>query len=411
MATGAFDMEGLLAATAPAPGARFAGFPEYYFIGGNGDPEEVPLAGLAEAAANVIAREGSKLAIYNLGGSSQGYLPLREFVVGKLNGKRGMSVTTDDVLILSGSNQGIEIVNSLFVERGDTVLVEEYSYSATLNRLRNMGANIVGVPLDADGIDMDALAAILADLAAKGVTPKFLYTIPTIQNPTGSVLPLARRHALIALARQHGFMIFEDECYADLAWVGDVPPSIYSLAPDVTVHIGSFSKSLAPALRVGYAVGDWAVLGRMAARKNDGGTGGLDQMIAAEYFTNHFDGHMARLNAALEKKRDTIVEALEREFGTAAEIYVPKGGIFVWLKIDGVDTRDLIAPAAKAGIVFNPGPDWACDREAAAAHMRLCFAMPSHETLREGVKELARVCYETTGIPLRSANVSRESAG
>ena len=190
-----------------------------------------------------------------------------------------------------------------------------------------------------------------------------------------------------------------------------MPPSIYSLAPDITMHIGSFSKSLAPALRVGYAVGDWVILGRMAARKNDGGTGGLDQMVAAEYFSSHFDDHMARLNAALEAKRDTIVEALEAEFGTAVDIYKPKGGIFVWLKIDGVDVRDLVAPAARAGIVFNAGPDWACDRDASTSHMRLCFAMPSHETLREGVKALARVCYETTGIPLRSANVSREDTG
>lgn len=409
MAT-AIDVQGLLAKGAPAPAPRFDGFPRYNFIGGHGAPEEIPVQGFIDAAASVIARDASKLAMYNFGQGAQGYLPLRQFLADKLNSRRGMSITTDDILILSGSNQGIEIFNSLFVEPGDTVLVEEYSYSATIGRLRGMGANIVGVPLDDDGIDMDALANILADLSAQGNSPKFLYTIPTIQNPTGSVLPLDRRHRLIELARQHGFVIFEDECYADLAWVSDVPPSIYSLAPDVCFHLGSFSKSLASALRLGYAVGDWSILGRMAARKNDGGTGGLDQMIVAEYFSNHFDDHMARLNAALEAKRDTLVEALEREFGTAVEIYKPKGGIFVWLKIEGVDVRDLVAPAAKAGVVFNPGPEWACDREASVSHMRLCFALPSHETLREGVRELARVCHETTGIPLRSANVSREPA-
>lgn len=402
-----FDMAGLLAKSAPAPAPRFTGFPKYFFIGGNGDQDEIPLKGLAEAAANVIARDGGKLAIYNLGQGAQGYLPLREFLVDKLNGKRGMSVSTDDILILSGSNQGITLINDLFVEEGDTVLVEEYSYSATINRLRAMGANIVGVKLDDDGIDIAALKASLEDLKGQGITPKFIYTIPTIQNPTGSVLPLDRRHALIDLAREYGFIIFEDECYADLAWVSDVPPSIYSLAPDITIHIGSFSKSLAPALRLGYAVADWSILGRMAARKSDGGTGGLDQMVAAEFFANHFDDHMAALNSALEKKRDTIIEALEREFGTSVEIYKPKGGIFVWLKIDGVDVRTLMEPAAKAGIVFNAGPDWACDKEASTSHLRLCFAMPSHEILRDGVAELARVCFEETGIPPRSANISR----
>ncbi len=403
-----FDLAGLLAASAPAPAPRFGGFPKYNFIGGNGDPGEVPVKALSEAAADVIARDGRKLAIYNLGQGPQGYEPLREFLVGKLNKRRGMSVTIDDILILSGSNQGLALVNELFVEKGDTVLIEEYTYGAVLPRIRAMGANVVGVPLDDDGIRIDALEAILKELKAKGVTPKLLYTIPTIQNPTGSVLPLDRRHALAGLARRYGFCIFEDECYADLAWVSDVPPAIYSLAPDVTVHIGSFSKTLGPALRVGYAVAEWPILGRIMARKADGGTGGLDQMIAAEYFTRHFDAHMSTLNHALHGKLDTIMEALEREFGTSTEIYKPKGGIFVWLKIEGVDVRALTAPAGEAGVVFNAGPDWACDGEAASSYMRLCFALPSHDTIRKGVAELARVCFEQTGIPPRRANVSRE---
>ncbi len=406
----AFDMAGLLAASAPAPAARFGGFADYYFIGGNGDPEQVPLDALAQAAADVIRRDGDRLAIYNLGQGPQGYLPLREFLTGKLNGKRGMSVTAEDILILSGSNQGLNIVFGLFIEPGDTVLVEEYSYGAIFPRLKALGANVVGVPLDADGIDVDTLESILDDLKAKGITPKFLYTIPTIQNPTGSVLPLGRRQSIAGLARQYGFVIFEDECYADLAWVSDVPPAIYALAPDVTVHIGSFSKTLGPALRVGYAVAEWPLLSRMTAAKSDGGTGGLDQMVAAEYFTQYFDAHMASLKPALQTKLTTMVNALEREFGTAAELYVPKGGIFLWLKIPGVDVRTLTEPAAKAGILFNAGPDWACNGEAAQSHLRLCFAMPSHETIEQGVAAFARICFEQTGIPARSANVAREKA-
>jgi 2-aminoadipate transaminase len=239
------------------------------------------------------------------------------------------------------------------------------------------------------------------------VTPKCIYTIPTIQNPTGSILPLERRHALLELARERNIAIFEDECYADLLWTRDAPPSLYALAPDQVVHIGSFSKSLAPALRVGYAVGSWLVLSRLIAMKTDGGTGALDQMIIAEYFSRFFDQHVEHLSKVLRDKLDTMVEAVEREFGTAVEMWKPEGGIFLWLKLPGqVDVTKLIKPAAEAGIVFNPGPEWVVNADSAKSSMRLCFALPSKQQIREGVAALARVCFEQTGIPVRSANVT-----
>lgn len=408
MGESSFNLDGLLARSAPAPAAPFTGFSRYNFIGGHGDPEEIPVKALAEAVARALDRDGASLAIYNMGHGPQGYPPLREFLAGKLNHRRGMSVTIDDILVLSGSGQGLEMVNSLFLDKGDTALVEEHSYASAISRIRNLGANVVGVPLDEDGIRIDALEAILKDLKARSITPKFIYTIPTIQNPTGSILPLDRREALIRLAREYGFLIFEDECYADLAWVSEAaPPALYALAPDVTLHIGSFSKTLAPSLRVGYAVAPWPILGRMIAKKSDGGTGALDQMVAAEYFTRHFDDHISTVNAALSAKLDTTIEALEQEFGTAVEIFRPKGGIFVWLRIADIDVRDLVKPAAAAGVVFNPGPEWSCNGDEAKSLMRLCFALPSHEDIRAGIAELARVSYEVTGIPRQSGNVRR----
>ena len=174
------------------------------------------------------------------------------------------------------------------------------------------------------------------------------------------------------------------------------------------MHIGSFSKSLAPALRVGYAVAEWPVLSRMIACKTDSGTGALDQMIVAEYFSKHFDNHVGALTGVLKEKLDTMVEAVEREFGTVADMWKPKGGIFLWLKLpDAVDVRKLVKPAADAGIHFNPGPEWVCNPEPAKSYMRLCFALPSKEDIRAGVAALAQVCYEQTGIPVRSANIER----
>jgi 2-aminoadipate transaminase len=301
------------------------------------------------------------------------------------------------------------MISKLLVNPGDTVLCEEFCYQGAINRFRKIGAKVEGMKLDADGIVIDALAQQLADLKAKGVTPKFIYTIPTIQNPTASILPLDRRHALIKLARDYNVAIFEDECYADLLWQGvEAPPALYALDPGCVIHLGSFSKSLAPALRLGYILSEWEIMRRLLPLKGDSGTGALDQMIVAEYFSKNFDKHLGHLNGVLHDKLKTMVEAVEREFGASAECWAPKGGIFLWIKLpEGIDTRKLLKPAAEKGIIFNEGPAWAVSPHNSTNHLRLCFAMPSKQVIKDGVAAFAQVCYEQTGIPLRSANVQR----
>ena len=393
----------------PPAAPRWSGFPKYNFIGGHNDPTRIPATALADAAATVLRRNGANLALYNSDGP-QGFRGLREFVVAKVAGRAGIACTPDDVLITSGSGQGLDLVNRLLLEPGDTVLVEEFSYAGAISKLRRLRANIVPLPLDGGGLRTDALARILEDLGRNGIVPKFIYTIPTIQNPTGSILSLERRHELIALARKHGVPIFEDECYADLLWNADAPPSLFALDPQQVIHIGSFSKTLAPALRLGYAVADWEAMSRLVAlkREADSGTGAVEQMVVAEYFAPNFARHVGELTGVLRDKLDTMVDALEKEFGTAVEPWQPDGGIFLWIKLpDAVDVRKLVQPAAAAGIVFNPGPEWACRPEAATSHMRLCFALPSKQDIRDGIAALARVCFEETGIPAQSANVRR----
>jgi 2-aminoadipate transaminase len=412
MSDSEFAYTNLYARDLPPPTPRWGGFPPYYFVGGNNDPTMIPTEALAEAAASVLRREAASLAIYNLGHGPQGYPPLRDFVADKLALRREIKCTRDDIIITSGSGQGIDMVCRLLTERGDTIIVEGYSYGGAITKFRKMGLNIVGVPLDDGGIRMDALDEILGGLKARGIAPKFIYTIPTIQNPTGSILPLDRRHRLLALAAQYGVPIFEDECYSDLIWAWDAPPALYALDPAQVIHIGSFSKSLAPALRVGYVVAQPAVLAQLQAVKGDSGTGAVDQMVIAEYFSRFYSAHVQKLTETLGEKLDEMVEALEREFGTAVEMWKPVGGIFLWFKLpDQVDVRKLVKPAADAGIVFNPGPEWACDGEAAKSYMRLCFAMPSKQVIRDGVAALAKVCFEQTGIPQRSDNVVNARRG
>src|SRR5262249_52423193 len=150
------------------------------------------------------------------------------------------------------------------------------------------------------GLDMGALAKILAELKQKGTKPKYIYTIPTVQNPTGSILSLERRHELLRLARQFDVPIFEDEGYADIVWDGAAPPSLYALDPKQVVQIGSFSKNLAPAFRLGYIAADWPALSQMMAVRIDGGTGGIDQLVAAEFFGANHQAHIRKITASLK---------------------------------------------------------------------------------------------------------------
>jgi 2-aminoadipate transaminase len=232
-----------------------------------------------------------------------------------------------------------------------------------------------------------------------------------VQNPTGTIMPESRRLELLKLSQQYGVPIFEDDCYADLIWNGERPPAIYAMATaGGVIHIGSFSKSIAPALRVGFIVAPWDVMSRMLALKTDAGSGALEQMVLAEYCAPHFTTHVPKLTKGLRAKLDTLMEALNEQFGTAAEFEDPKGGIFLWVKLpDNVDTLKLYQSALAAGVAINPGPEWSTDKAYGKSRMRLCFASPSHEQIKEGVAKLAEICRKEFGVPERIANVEKRA--
>jgi len=412
MDQGPFDFSALLPANLPPPAVRWTGLAKYNFTGGNNDADQVPVDGLIAAASAVLKREGRNLATYGLANGPQGYRPLREFVTAKLKRDADIACTADDILIVSGSLQALDLVNGALLTRGDTVIVEQDSYQGALNRLTRLGVTAVGIPLDRDGMRMDALASALADLKARGIRPKYIYTIPTVQNPTGTILSEQRRIELLRLSEQYGVPIFEDDCYADLIWDGRRPPSLHAMSQSGNViHIGSFSKSIAPALRVGFIVAPWAIMSRMLALKTDAGSGALEQMVLAEYCAPHFATHVPALRRGLRAKLDTLMETLNEQFGTAAEFDDPKGGIFLWVKLpDNVDTLKLYQAALKDGVAINPGPEWSTDKAHGASRLRLCFASPTHQQIREGVAILAEVCRREFGVPTRIANVERVSS-
>jgi 2-aminoadipate transaminase len=253
------------------------------------------------------------------------------------------------------------------------------------------------------------LDAALAALKRRAITPKYIYTIPTVQNPTATVMSEARRAELLELSRAYGVPIFEDECYADLVWDGTRPQALRAMAADDRViHIGSFSKTIAPALRLGYLVASWPLMSRILGVKSDGGSGALEQMVLAEYCQEGFDSHVRALRKTLRGKLDALIDALRAQFGTAAQFDGPAGGIFLWVKLpDSVDTTRLAQVALQSGVAINPGAEWMTEAAAGKARLRLCFAHPSDQVIREGVARLAEVCHREFGVPIRSAKGHR----
>ena len=383
------------------PSAPWEGHPKYNFIGGHSDPDLVPTEAFIESAANVFRGDPRNISMYNFDGGPQGIVPLRRFLVDKLAAHRGINTTIDEVLITSGSGLAIELINEILLEEGDTVIVEAFSFSGALGNLRRRKVKMIGVEVDHDGMRMDQLARVLEDLRAKGVRPKYIYTIPTLQNPTGAVMTMERRWRMLELSEEYGVPIFEDECYADLIFEGEYENAIRSLDDTNRVlHIGSFSKTLGPGTRLGYIVAPWEVMSRLLSRKNDAGTGVMDQMIVGDYFTNHYEEHIQEVRSALRRKCEVLGSALRESFGPTIDFEMPRGGMYLWVRLpSGVDSRKLAMPALREGVAFNPGPDWSADPEEAANYIRLCFALPSENEIWEGIEKLADVFRREGALP------------
>ena len=222
-------------------------------------------------------------------------------------------------------------------------------------------------------------------------------------------MPENRRKKIIEIAEKYNFLIIEDDCYADLTWDRKRPKSIYSFCKDDRViYCGSFSKSIAPALRVGYIVASWQVISKILAFKNDGGSGAIEQMILADFCSKNYKKHTSTLVKKLKRKCDLMIQALEIEFGSIAEFDIPKGGIFIWITFpDIINTNKLYEAALKKGIALNPGSEWVSNPRDGMNKIRLCFANPSDKTIKKGVNQLAEICFQEFGIPNRSANIKR----
>ena len=404
-----YKLENFFATGLPDATGAYNGFPEYNFVGGHNSEKNIPIKELVKSAESVLSKEGKNLALYGHNSGPQGNLALREFLVSYLDEHTGMKIDTGNILLTSGSLQALDLVNKLFLKKGDTVLVEEATYGGAISRIESLGVKHIGIKLDNEGICPQHLIQILEMLKAKDISPKYLYTIPTVQNPTATVMPEKRRREILEIAKKYNFLIFEDDCYADLTWDRKRPKSIYSLCDeDRVIYCGSFSKSIAPALRVGYIIASWKAISKILAYKNDGGSGAIEQMILADFCKNNYKKHADELVIELERKCDLMMQCLDMEFGSIAEFTKPKGGIFIWITFPAtINTNRLFKVASEKGVALNPGSEWVSKSEEGINKIRLCFANPKDEIIKDGISHLAQICYDEFGIPSTGANVKR----
>ena len=400
-----FNINSFLHSDALGPAIEWKGYPKFNFIGGHNDNESIPITSLKESIDKIILKEGKTLAKYGLESGPQGYLPLRQFISKQLKKSASINCSEKELLVVSGSLQALDLVNQTFLRKGDTVIIEEENYGGTISRLRRIGVNMIGIPLEKDGMNIEVLEQTLESLKKKKVRPRFIYTIPTIQNPTGTIMSVNKRKALIKLSKKFEIPIFEDDCYADLIFDKERPPAIKSYDNNgYVIYCGSFSKSIAPALRVGYLTADWSILSRILPYKTDAGSGSLEQMALAEFCKINFNSHIKILRNELKKKSDSICNALDKYFGSTADYNKPVGGIFVWINLpNNIDTSRLYELALKDGVAINPGNEWSIN-SSGDHKIRLCFGNPSIEEIDEGVKILAEICQKEFGIPLQIAN-------
>lgn len=386
-----FSFDGLYAKAATEPRSLgMAPRGKYDFAVAYPDPDSIPLDGLLDALKQAFAEEGGDLALY---AHPQGYTPLREFVANKLARDRDIRVTADDIILASGSSQPIHMVLETLVDPGDVLLVEDYVYGGTLNQMRRFRADIRGVACDEEGLRPEALEAAIQQATSEGKKPKLIYTVPTFQNPQGFTMSLARRKAMVALSQQYDVPIMEDDCYADVRFEGQDVTSLHALdGTGRVIYVASFSKIIAPGLRLGYITASKELLERVIGVKSGGSVSTLASFAIHRYSVGQLHSHIEVINDIQKTRRDAMLSALDEHFAGKATWSRPDGGLFIWLEMpegsDVVEIRDQIREKFDVG--YLPGPVFAPDGVSGRNCLRLCFGYNKPEEIKDGIANLAK---------------------
>jgi 2-aminoadipate transaminase len=359
---------------------------------GNPAPDAFPVDEVREIAKDILEKRPIDALQY---GVSEGYQPLRDTIRDWMKEHENIGTDSDEVLILSGATQVMDLATKVLCNEGDTVICEEPSFIGSLNCFRSYGCKLKGVPVEADGIDVEALEQTLK------TTPnaKFIYTIPNFQNPSGATMSLAKREKMYALAKEYGVIILEDNPYGDLRVSGEKIPTIKSMDTDgIVIYAGSFSKILAPGLRVAYCVGPKPILAKMTVGKqaSDVHTPCLNQMIVDEWFKKYdVDAHITKIQNIYRDKLNLMCDCIDKELGDFVEYVRPQGGLFIWCKLpDNVNMLEFVQKAVEKKVAVVPGNAFLMNDTDSTQYIRLNFSTPSNEGIVNGIKALGEVAKE-----------------
>jgi len=367
--------------------------PVISFAGGLPDIPSLPGELLLKAARTVIDREQKEALEY---GGTFGPLPLRHEIAARSSLIEGILVAVEQVLICSGSAHGIGVACETLLDPGDIVLVESPNFPGSMRTIRSFGAEQIAIPMDDSGLRVDVLEEVLTKLRDEGKRAKFIYCIPTHQNPAGATLGLERRERMVELAREHRTLILEDDAYGELWFDAPPPPSLFSLSHgEFAIKVSSFSKILATGLRMGWVMGPAPLISRMAALRYDMGSSPFLGRVIAETIRNgDLDRHIANLRGIYSRKLQRVQNALHRYCADYCSYTAPLGGFFLWLQLNpGLSSRDVQLAANERGVIVGQGPQFFADGNA-TNHIRLAFSYVAMEDIEEGIQRLGDAMAE-----------------
>ena len=364
------------------------------FAGGLPSASSFASREIREVISDLLDRSPEPVLQYGL---TQGCRELLEPLCGYMDSRGVAGTKPENLLITSGAQQALDLLGRLLLDPGDAILVELPTYIGAITTFRNLGANLVGVSQDEEGISLEALDRMLANLKREGKRAAFLYTVPNFSNPSGVLMSPARRQKLVELARKLDFLIVEDDAYGELYFSDCPPEAVRPLSAWETegriIYVGTFSKTIAPGIRTGWVRGAPELIARLELVKQgaDLFTSTLNQRIAAEIMARGiFQARLPGLRAAYEKKRDAMIEALAAAMNAPVEWNRPHGGFFVWLRLPPeLDATVLMKPAIDAGVAYIPGQPFRVD-DGGSNTIRLAFSTESEATIQEGIRKLSR---------------------
>ncbi len=351
------------------------------FAGGLPAPEFFPVREFKEACIGVLDRDAKTALQYS---QTEGYRPLKEWLAEAMS-KHGIVVEQDNILTVNGSQQGLDLIGKIFLDANTRVITSAPTYLGALQAWNAYQAQYLTVPLDDDGMCVDELE----DALDNGAQPKFIYVLPNFHNPAGTTLPLERRERLVELARKHDLVIIEDDPYGDLRYEGaDITP-IFCLAPERTIYLSTFSKTLAPGIRLAWIVAPKSIIARLVQAKQgaDLHTGTFVQMLAHDIcHRGILRQHVKRLRQVYRSRRDTMLEALEEHWPQEASWTRPLGGLFLWARApERINTRDFLDKAVEAQVAYVPGYAFYPGEKGGENALRLNFSNATEEMINEGI--------------------------